>query len=136
MQRKIDQRESGVIRQSEAQRRLYARRYYLNLDARLCWDRHGAAKQTQYPGLDLANVVKHDGRRVAQSLTRQNAPYCISVIRKVGDVKIFRKPLWNFFFFFFGNYEAFPLQDWSKHTCWSVEKLPPSAARSSRYTRR
>lgn len=79
MQREIDQGEPGVIRQSETQWRLHIGWYYLDLDACLRRNRNGATEQAQYPRLNLANIVKHDGWCIAQSLACKNAPYRVSV---------------------------------------------------------
>lgn len=79
MQRKVDQGEPGMIRQSEAQRRLHVGRYYLDLDARLRRNRNGATEQPQYPRLDLANIMEHEGWRISQNLPGKNGPYRVSV---------------------------------------------------------
>lgn len=79
MQRKIDQGEPGMIRQSKAQRRLHVGRYYFDLDARLCWNRNRTTEQPQYPCLDLADVMEHDGWRIPQNLPGKNAPNRVSV---------------------------------------------------------
>lgn len=105
MQREIDQRKPGVVRQGKAQWGLYARWYYLDFNTRLRWYRHGTAEQTQYPRFDLANVVKYDGRCVAQSLARQNTPYCISVTGRIQLMSIVFKSSMNLFVLF-ENYKT------------------------------
>lgn len=88
MQRKIDQSEPSMIWQGEAKRRLHVGRYYLDLDARLCRNRNGTTEQPQYPRLDLANIMEHDGWRISESLSGKNGPYRVSVRRNFAFKKM------------------------------------------------
>lgn len=126
MQRKIDQGEPGVIRQSETQRRLHIGWYYLDLDACLRRNRNGATEQAQYPCLNLANVVKHDGWRIPQSLARNNAPHCVSERKNLAFNETY--------FYKLSQNIIHKMRSWC--TCWSVEKLPLFVARNFRCMRR
>lgn len=68
MEWKIDQGESGVIGQGEAQGRLHGGRQNFNLDFGLARNGHRRAQKSKNPGLDLPDVMEDDGRGVLEGL--------------------------------------------------------------------